>query len=48
MAEFEFGNLKQTYESFREPKATVFIDGTELDQQQQLVVKEIEVELTSG
>ena len=48
MAEFEFSNLKQTYESFREPKAMVFIDGKELDDEQTIAVTDVEVELTSG
>ncbi len=48
MAEFEFSKIKQGYEGFREPKATVFIDGTEMDDQQLLNVRDIEVELTAG
>jgi len=48
MAEFEFSNLKQTYENFREPKITVFIDNTELDEDQLLTVRDVEIELTSG
>jgi phage protein D len=48
MAEFEFANLKQTYENFREPKVTVFIDGQEMNAEQLLTVRDVEVELTSG
>ena len=48
MAEFEFSNLKQTYENFREPKAMVVIDGKELDEEQPVVVTDVEVELTAG
>lgn len=48
MAEFEFSNLKQTYESFREPKAVVYIDGKELDSEQSVSVTDVEVELTAG
>ena len=48
MAEFEFKNLKKTYESFREPKVSVVIGGKALDDKQSLSVREVEVELTSG
>ena len=48
MADFEFSNLKQTYESFREPKLQVMIDGKELDGDANLFAKDVEVELTSG
>ncbi|MBQ9871329.1 MAG: phage late control D family protein [Eubacterium sp.] len=48
MAEFEFNNLKQTYESFREPKAVVYIDGREIDKDQTIAITGVEVELTSG
>ena len=48
MAEFDFSKLKQTYENFREPKISVFIDGQEMNEQQRLTVKDVEVELTSG
>ena len=48
MAEFEFSSLKQEYESFREPKVRVFIDGRELDSGQPIAVTDVEVELTAG
>ncbi|MBR6172602.1 MAG: phage late control D family protein [Eubacterium sp.] len=48
MAELKFGDLKQTYESFREPKATVYIDNQEMNDQQLLTVNHVEVELTAG
>ena len=48
MAEYEFKKLKQTYESFREPKAVVYIDGKELDSEQTIAVTDVEVELTAG
>jgi len=48
MAEFEFSNLKQIYENFREPKVSVYIDSKELDERQPLNVKDVEVELTAG
>ena len=48
MAEFQFSSLKQDYESFREPKVTVYIDNQEMNDQQLLTVKNVEVELTSG
>ena len=48
MAEFLFSNLKQTYESFREPKVTVYIDNQEMNEEQLLTVKDVELELTSG
>ena len=48
MADYTFSNLKQTYESFREPKVVVYIDGTELNRDQTIAVTDVEVELTSG
>ena len=48
MAEFEFSSLKQEYESFREPKVKVFIDGREVDSGQPIAVTDVEVELTAG
>ena len=48
MAEFQFSTLKQDYESFREPKVTVYIDNKEMNDGQLLTVKNVEVELTSG
>ena len=48
MAEFKFSDLKSTYESFREPKTTIFIDGKELGKDQGIGVSGMEVELTAG
>ncbi len=48
MADFEFKNLKKTYENFREPKAAIKIDGTELDSKSGLAVTGVEIELTAG
>ncbi len=48
MADFVFGDLKSTYESFREPKVSVVIDGNELTEDSGLGVRSAEVELTGG
>ena len=48
MADFVFGDLKNAYESFREPKAGIVIDGNELTPDTGLALAEADVELTSG
>ena len=48
MADYEFKELKDTYDGFREPKASVIIDGKELDEESGLMVTEVEAELSSG
>ncbi|MBQ2453777.1 MAG: hypothetical protein II497_04955, partial [Lachnospiraceae bacterium] len=48
MADFVFGDLKSAYESFREPKAGLIIEGTELTEDSGLAIAEADVELTGG
>ena len=48
MADFVFGDLKSAYESFREPKAGLIIEGTELTEDSGLAIAEAGVELTGG
>ncbi len=48
MADFNFGDLKSKYDTFREPKVILTIDGNDMDYEDGLAVSEVEVELTGG
>lgn len=48
MAEFNFGDLKNKYDFFREPKVAVSIDGKDIKGEDGLAVAAAEIELTGG
>ncbi len=48
MAEFNFGDLKNKYDLFREPKVAVSIDGKDIKGEDGLAVAAAEIELTAG
>ena len=48
MSDFEFSELKKTYESFRFPFIKVVVDGQEITPDDNLMVTAMDVELTSG
>ncbi len=48
MAEFYFGDLKNKYDLFREPKVAVSIDGKDIKGEDGLAVAAAEIELTAG